>query len=105
MVSTEAFIYEPGQDVTLIYMPDIPREVAWAYLSDPKNMAQWTVSLRNIHDFSCNHGFIGIERLFPRGLILGEISISEKSYSFDLRMSVVVWATYRHVAYHALPEL
>ncbi len=120
------------------YVPDIPKEVTWAYLSDPKNMAEWTVSLRNIHTIPCNNRFIGIERLSPQGLILGEMSISEESCSFDLRMSVVgryqrflgntkwmtssirvldgqeavgkpgsvvVWTTYRHAAYDALPEL
>lgn len=76
------------------YVADTPKEVTWAYLSDPKNMAEWTVSLRNIHNIQCMDRFIGIERLSTRGLILGEMSISEESYSFDLRMSVV--GRYQH---------
>lgn len=32
------------------YVVDTPEEVTWAYLSDPKNMEKWTVSLRNINN-------------------------------------------------------
>ena len=77
------------------YVADTPKEATWAYLSDPKHMAEWTVSLRNIHDIPGDNRFIGIERLSPQGLILGEMSISEESNSFDLKMSVV--GRYQHL--------
>jgi hypothetical protein len=76
------------------YLVDTPKEAAWAYLSDPENMEEWTVSLRNVFSTPCNGAFVGVERLSPRGFTVGETSISEESYSMDVRMSVLGFYQY-----------
>lgn len=115
------------------YLPDVPRESAWSLLASVDNLPDWTVSLRNVlHLPDWGDYFLAVERLVPRGAVIGKHSTYPASATIDLRMAplfvtepvmsstlrvldgpvtngkpgtVVVWIQFRHDGLSACPLL
>lgn len=117
------------------FVLDVPFEQSWDYLTNLRNMNQWTVSTRGVIPY--RDDFVGAEVLSPLGMVMADTDTYEAAKTFDIRMAntrffrhfhndkwmtssfrildaadsvgkvgtVVVWTTFKHANYDALPEL
>ncbi|HEY3354689.1 MAG TPA: hypothetical protein VGQ83_15660 [Polyangia bacterium] len=103
------------------FLPGVAVPAAWSFVTNPFNMEDWTVSLRNIQGNETE--FTGEERLRPHGRLRGKIVRYAGAKTIDLLVApeaepapimnstlrvldgaetngmsgtVVVWITYRH---------
>jgi hypothetical protein len=68
------------------YLPNVPAEDAWAFVSNPRNMERWTVSTRHVR-MTCGGDFVAEEMLSPHGPLAADVDLDQESKTMDLRMS------------------